>query len=61
VTYQEDFLHNKWAQIAVGVPQKYKLLPSDRHELAKYLHSIDDGKTDGHLTQLAVVWAKGKR
>jgi len=58
MTYQQEFLQNKWAQIAMSVPQKYKLAPTDRHALAKYLHSIDSGLSDGHLMQKAVEWSK---
>lgn len=61
MTYQEQFMRDRFAQIAVNMPQKYK---ADPHALAWYLAGLEHKRgrpmTDDHLRQEAVKWAKSR-
>jgi hypothetical protein len=66
-TYAEQFARNKWAQIAVKMPQKYRLFDELKclrmkkmHALAWFLWSIDenDDMSEQKLINEAVKWCK---
>ena len=61
MTYQEELLNNKYAQIALDVGHKYKLQQPALSELWEYLFNKDDGKHEQHLRMLAVEWCKQRR
>ena len=63
MSLQSDLLRNKYAQIALNLPQKYKLSASELHSCSQYLFDLEIEKGNlnkDHLIQFAVNWAKNK-
>ncbi len=68
MTFQERLNANKWASVALELPQKYGVPNSRLMELAKHLCAFEvarteAGKTTGRdlLMQEATKWAKKER
>lgn len=61
MSLSSELQQDKYAQIALSVSYKYRINGKAIHDLAWFLRSQDDGKSEGHLTQLAVKWCRETR